>query len=51
MSQVNDFERMLVHSDTYLIKLYFSITKKEQASRFEEMEMDPLKKMENYTRG
>ena len=44
MSQVNDFERMLVHSDTYLIKLYFSITKEEQARRFKEIKANPLKR-------
>lgn len=44
MSQVNDFEKMLVQSDTYLIKFYFSITKKEQANRFEEIKNSPLKR-------
>ncbi len=44
MSQVNDFEKMLVQSDTYLIKFYFSITKKVQAKRFEEIKNDPLKR-------
>lgn len=44
MSQVNEFEKMLIDSDTYLIKLYFSITKKEQAKRFEEIKNNPLKK-------
>jgi len=44
MSQVNDFERMLVQSDTYLIKLYFLITKKEQAERFKEIKANPLKR-------
>jgi polyphosphate kinase 2 len=44
MSQVNDFEKMLVESDTYLIKFYFSITKKEQAKRFKEIKNDPLKR-------
>ncbi|UOY06501.1 polyphosphate kinase 2 [Muricauda sp. SCSIO 64092] len=44
MSQVNDFEKMLVQSDTYLIKLYFSITKKEQAHRFMEIKNNPLKR-------
>ena len=44
MSQVNDFEKMLVASSTFLIKLYFSITKKEQAARFAEIEADPLKR-------
>ena len=43
MSQVNHFEKMLIQSDTYLIKLYFSISKKEQAKRFEEIKSDPLK--------
>jgi polyphosphate kinase 2 (PPK2 family) len=44
MSQVNDFEQMLLQSDTYLVKLYFSITKKEQAKRFKEIKDSPLKK-------
>lgn len=44
MSQVNDFEKMLVQSDTYLIKLYFSITRKEQKKRFDEIKNDPLKR-------
>lgn len=44
MSQVNNFEKMLVQSDTYLIKLYFSITKKEQADRFKEIKANPLKR-------
>lgn len=44
MSQVNDFERMLVQSNTYLIKLYFSITKTEQAKRFKEIQENPLKR-------
>jgi polyphosphate kinase 2 len=44
MSQVNEFEKMLIQSDTHLIKIYFSITKKEQASRFRDIKGDPLKK-------
>ncbi|MEX0275001.1 MAG: polyphosphate kinase 2 [Flavobacteriaceae bacterium] len=44
MFQVNDFEKMLIQSDTYLIKLYFSISKKEQAKRFEEIKDSPLKR-------
>lgn len=44
MTQVNDFEKMLVQSDTYLIKFYYSITKKEQAKRFNEIKKDPLKR-------
>lgn len=44
MSQVNNFELMLVQSDTYLIKFYFSITKAEQAKRFKEIKNSPLKR-------
>jgi polyphosphate kinase 2 len=44
MSQVNEFEKMLVQSDTYLIKLYFSITKEEQAKRFADILKSPLKR-------
>ncbi len=44
MSQVNDFEKMLVESDTYLIKFYFSITKDEQARRFDDIKTNPLKR-------
>lgn len=44
MSQVNNFEQMLVQSDTYLIKIYFSISKEEQAKRFKEIKNNPLKR-------
>ena len=44
MNQVNSFERMILDSDTFLIKFYFSITKEEQASRFKEIKSNPLKK-------
>lgn len=44
MGQVNEFERMIIESDTYLIKFYFSITKDEQARRFKEIKTSPLKK-------
>jgi len=44
MSQVNEFEKMLTQSDTYLIKFYFSITKSEQAKRFREIKNNPLKR-------
>jgi len=44
MSQVNDFEKMLTQSDTYLIKFYFSITKREQAIRFRDIKKNPLKR-------
>lgn len=44
MGQVNEFERMLTESGTYLLKLYFSISKDEQAKRFEIIKKEPLKK-------
>lgn len=44
MSQVNNFEKMLIQSDTYMIKLYFSISKREQAKRFSEIKNSPLKR-------
>lgn len=44
MSQVNDFEKMLIQSKIHLIKFYFSITKKEQAKRFNDIKKDPLKR-------
>jgi polyphosphate kinase 2 len=44
MSQVNSFEEMLIQSDTYLIKFYFSISKKEQAKRFRDIKNSSLKR-------
>ncbi len=44
MDQVNAFEKMLIDSDTYLIKLYFSIKKEEQKRRFDEIKNSPLKR-------
>ncbi len=44
MQQVNDFEKMIIESDTYLIKFYFSITKQEQYRRFQDIKSSPLKK-------
>lgn len=44
MGQVNDFERMVLESDTYLIKFYFSITKDEQLRRFKDIKSSPLKR-------
>lgn len=35
MGQVNAFEKMLLESEIYLIKIYFSISKQEQYNRFE----------------
>ncbi|MEM7574388.1 MAG: polyphosphate kinase 2 [Bacteroidota bacterium] len=44
MGQVNDFERMVMESDTTLIKFWFSISKEEQACRFRDIKADPRKK-------
>ncbi|MFS4418108.1 polyphosphate kinase 2 [Maribacter sp. 2307ULW6-5] len=44
MGHVNDFEKMLIESNTYLIKFYFSISKEEQAKRFMDMQKSPLKR-------
>ncbi len=44
MDQVNEFEKMIIKSGTYLLKLYFSITREEQEKRFKEIIHDPLKK-------
>ncbi len=44
MEQVNPFEKMITQSNIILIKLYFSISKEEQAKRFAEIKNDPLKK-------
>jgi polyphosphate kinase 2 len=43
MNQVNDFERMITESGIRLVKIYMSISKKEQAKRFDEIKKDPLK--------
>jgi len=43
MKQVNDFERMITESGILLVKIYMSISKKEQAKRFEDIKNDPLK--------
>ncbi len=43
MKQVPEFEHMLNESGIILIKLYFSINKKEQAKRFEKRKTNPLK--------
>lgn len=44
MSQVNEFESMLVDAGITLIKFYFSISKEEQARRFDEIKTNPLKR-------
>jgi polyphosphate kinase 2 len=43
MRGVIGFERDLVRQDTILLKLYFSVTKDEQARRFERRKNDPLR--------
>ena len=43
MNQVNDFERMISESGIRLVKIYMSISKSEQAERFEEIKNDPIK--------
>ena len=44
MNQVNDVERIIVDSGVRIIKLYFSISKDEQARRFKDIIESPLKK-------
>jgi len=43
MNQVNDFERMITESGIYLVKIYMSISKKEQEKRFVDIKGNPLK--------
>lgn len=43
MHQVVDFERMIVESGIRLVKIYLSISKEEQANRFELIRNNPLK--------
>jgi len=43
MNQVNDFERMITESGTRLVKIYMSISKREQEKRFEDIRSNPLK--------
>ncbi|MCW9067174.1 MAG: polyphosphate kinase 2, partial [Sulfurimonas sp.] len=38
-----EFEKMIVDEDIKIFKFYFSVSKKEQAKRFEARETDPLK--------
>jgi polyphosphate kinase 2 (PPK2 family) len=44
MRGVVGFEKDIVRQGTLLVKLYFSVTKKEQAKRFRQRENDPLQK-------
>jgi len=43
MKGVKGFEKDLVRQGTTIIKLYFSVTKDEQAARFERRKTDPLR--------
>ena len=43
MNQVNEFERMILESGIHLVKIYMSISKKEQAKRFTDIKSNPLK--------
>jgi len=43
MTQVNDFEKMLVNDGIYIFKFWLDITKEEQENRFHERRTDPLK--------
>lgn len=43
MKGVTGFEKDVTRQGTILIKLYFSVTKKEQARRFERRKTDPLR--------
>jgi polyphosphate kinase 2 len=43
MSQVNDFEKMLVTDGIYIFKFWLDITKEEQEKRFYQRRTDPLK--------
>jgi len=43
MKQVNGFEKMILQSGIRLVKIYMSISKKEQAKRFDDIKNSPLK--------
>jgi len=43
MQGVTSFEKDLTRDGTYLLKLYFSVTKEEQAVRFDKRRTDPLR--------
>ncbi len=43
MNQVNAFEQMVTESGMRLVKIYMSISKREQAKRFEDIKSNPLK--------
>jgi polyphosphate kinase 2 len=43
MRQAPEFERMLVHSDIHLVKLWFSVSRGEQRTRFIVRQIDPVR--------
>jgi polyphosphate kinase 2 len=43
MRQAPEFERMLVHNSTHLVKFWFSVSRAEQRRRFKERRVHPLK--------
>jgi polyphosphate kinase 2 len=43
MNEVNHFERMLAEDGILIVKIFFSISRKEQAKRIEVIASDPLK--------
>lgn len=43
LRETPEFEKMIVNSDIIFIKFYFSVSKKEQARRFDKRITDPLK--------
>jgi polyphosphate kinase 2 len=43
LREVPEYERMLVNSDTILLKFYFVVSKEEQEKRFIKRQTDPLK--------
>ncbi len=43
MREAPDFERMLVRSGVHLVKLWFSVSREEQAARFAARSQDPVK--------
>lgn len=43
LREAPEFEKMIVNSEIIFIKFYFSVSKKEQARRFEKRITDPLK--------
>ncbi|MHA7283186.1 polyphosphate kinase 2 [Arthrobacter sp. TMS2-4] len=44
MRQAPEFERMLVRSDTYLVKFWFSVSQAEQRRRFAKRHTDPVRR-------